>query len=313
MHPKISIIVLNWNTKEFLKNCIGSIRKHINIDTNSYEIIVVDNGSSDGSAKMIKTCFPHVKLIRINANLGFSRGNNIGARHATGKYLLFLNSDTLFIKDTDIQYLIAKIEQDKQIGIITCQLLNYDGSIQKSVRNFPSPLGIFFHHIGLAAVLSKLFRNSIVFNKYLNLNWDHGSEKFVNQPAGAFLIIERELFYTIGGFDEKYFIYFDDVDLCKKTILFGKKIFFAPKSKIIHLGGESEKQVKGGHFFERNKNLILYFRKYHSPKEVLLIKFALFFSIFLRILDRFLRGIFYKEFLYLLREQIRLLVKMWRL
>jgi len=309
MHTKISIIILNWNTKELLKNCIESINKHINIDKVSYEIIVVDNGSSDGSAQMIKTCFLYVKLIENNENLGFSRGNNVGTRQATGRYLLFLNSDTLFIKETNIQYLIDKMEQNKQIGICACQLLNQDGSVQKSVRNFPYPLGIFFHYIGI----SKMFKDVHFFNKYLLLDWKHNQEKNVNQPAGAFLLIRSQLFKQIGGFDERFFIYYDDVDLCKKVILENKKILFSPKSKVIHLGGKSSEQVLGNNFFERNKNLILYYRKYHSNTEVLILKLVLFLVASIRSIDWLLRSIIKRNYFYIFKESVYFLIKIWHL
>lgn len=303
----VSIIILNWNTKLLLKNCLTSIHKYIN--TSNYEIIIVDNNSSDGSAEMVGKNFPDVLLIRNEDNLGFSKGNNIGAKQATKKNLLFLNSDTLFTPQTDIKYLLFIMESRHDIGLTSCQLLNNDGSVQKSVRNFPYPAGVFFQYIGL----SKMLKNNAFFNKYLMLNWEHNRESFISQPSGAFLLISEELFLEIGGFEEKFFMYFDDVDLCKKVTLEGKKIFFTPKCKIIHFGGKSAEQIEGTNFFERNKNLILYYKKYHSSIKVIIMKFLLFIAIIVRCIDWLIRSIFRKKYFYIFKESLNFLIKMWNI
>lgn len=238
-----------------LKKCLASVFEFCK--EQNYEVIVIDNNSSDRTIEMIKQEYPQVKLIALPKNIGFAGANNIGIRQARGDYILLLNPDTEFIEDS-LSRIAVKMEEDKFIGVLGCALVNPNQTLQPSVRRFPtitSQLVILFklHH---------LFPNFL--NHYLRKDFDYlspsdttplprrqagypllpeeGSVVDVDQVMGAFFCVRREVFDKIGLLDDKYFIWFEEVDLCRRAKRAGFKVVYWPGTKIIHHGGQSFKQ-----------------------------------------------------------------------
>ena len=228
----LSIIIVNHNTKELLRNCLQSIYK-AHRPPKGLEIIVVDNGSSDGSPSVVEDQFKDVILVRSKKNLGFAAGNNLGTKKATGKYLLFLNSDTVLKKYSLVKPL-KYIKNHPKVGAITIKLILASGQIDiDNHRGYPTPWSAFCHFFGV----SKLFPQSKTFNSYhLGLQ---GFNRVHTIPvsAGSFLIVKSKLFNTIGRWDEAYYFYGEDIDLCYRINQSGHKIIYYPLVSAIHLKG----------------------------------------------------------------------------
>ena len=204
----LSIIIVNYNVKEFLQNFIHSIYKAAqNI---SYEIIIVDNASDDGSVEFIKEKFPDVKLIANQKNLGFSKANNIGLAQSKGEYLLLLNPDTIVREDT-FEKMISFSKNNPDAGLAGCKILNPDGTFQLACRrSFPGPWTSFCKVTGL----SNLFPNSKLFARYNLTYLDENKTYEVDAISGSFMMFPRKIYEKIGGLDEQFFMYGEDLDFC---------------------------------------------------------------------------------------------------
>ena len=232
----LSIIIVNYNVKEFLLNMLDSVQKATK--TISAEIIVVDNASDDGSVESIKEKFPSVKLIVNEKNVGFGAANNIAMLHASGKYFLLINPDTIVREDTFIK-MISFFEQNPEAGIAGCKVLNADGSLQLACRRgFPGPWTSFTKVMGL----STLFPKSRLFARYNLTYLDENKTYEVDAVSGAFMMLRKEVYDKIGGFDQEFFMYGEDLDLCYRTQQAGYKVFYVHSTEIIHYKGESTKR-----------------------------------------------------------------------
>ncbi len=231
----LSVIIVSWNVKDFLKKCLTSI--FLFIKEVDYEIILVDNASTDGSVEMVQKEFPKVKLIVNKKNFGFAQANNQGIKESKGKYLLILNPDTEFIDDR-IKELIDFLERNSVVGAVGCQILNSDLSLQPSVRRFPSLKAM----LAIQLKLPHLFTVKAV-NHYLAHDFDYRSPQKVEQIMGAFMLIPKTIFKKIGLFDEKFHVWFEEVDLCQRISKAGYQVFYNPAAKIVHYGGKSFQQL----------------------------------------------------------------------
>ena len=232
----LSIIIVNYNVKEFLLNMLDSVQKATK--TISAEIIVVDNASDDGSVESIKEKFPSVKLIVNEKNVGFGAANNIAMLHASGKYFLLINPDTIVREDTFTK-MISFFEQNPEAGIAGCKVLNADGSLQLACRRgFPGPWTSFTKVMGL----STLFPKSRLFARYNLTYLDENKTYEVDAVSGAFMMLRKEVYDKIGGFDQEFFMYGEDLDLCYRTQQAGYKVFYVHSTEIIHYKGESTKR-----------------------------------------------------------------------
>ena len=232
----LSIIIVNYNVKEFLQNLIHSIEKASSNLTK--EIIIIDNASDDGSVDFIKEKFPQIKLIANQTNLGFGKANNIGLKQATGKYILLINPDTLVAEDT-FEKMIQFFESNKNIGLAGCKILNPDGTLQLACRrSFPGPWTSFTKVTGL----SNLFPNSKIFARYNLTYLDENKSYEVDAISGSFMMMRKEVYEKVGGFDEQFFMYGEDLDLCYRIQKAGFKVFYVHSTQIIHYKGESTKR-----------------------------------------------------------------------
>lgn len=251
----LSIIVVNWNTKDFLLRCLESIKVYTK--KTSYEIIVVDNFSSDGSAEMVEENFPDVILIRNKRNEGFGRANNQGLARAKGKYVLFLNSDVA-VNENCLDRMFALMEQNPDVGASACKLTFPDGSLQHSCRQFPS----FKVYLLMLLGLRYSFPRMKIFREYLMLDWDHSDVREVDQIMGSFMFIRKDVLNRVGSFDERFWMYFEEVDLCLRIKRGGWKIVHYPYASAVHFLSRSSEQWGGWkRTHEYQKSLLKYFQK----------------------------------------------------
>lgn len=218
MDLELSIIIVNYETPEETIKCIESIYNTIKIK--DYEVIVVDNCSLDNSESFIMSKFPSIKWININYNSGFGRANNIGAKAAMGKYLLFLNSD-VFVLDKTIMATIEHIKAHPEIGVLGCKLLNDDRTIQKSV----------YHYIG---DYEEVLSNNLIIDYFYK-----PKARRIKAVMGAYMIIPREVFEAVRGFDPDFFMYSEELDLCRRIERLGFKIYYLDSVMAIHKHGFS--------------------------------------------------------------------------
>ncbi len=232
---KLSIIILNYNSGKLLQDCIVSIFEHYKneLDNNQFEIIVVDNASSDDSFGEVSAKYQKIRYIQLPRNLGFGKANNQGVLKAGGDYILFLNPDTIVHAKT-LTRLVAYLDSHERIGIATCKVLLPDGTLDDAChRGFPTPWRALMHFFGIAG----LFPNSRFFNGY-HLGYQHLDEIHeIDACAGAFLLIKREVGIKVGWFDQDYFWYGEDLDLCFNVKAAGYKIVFIPDVSILHHKG----------------------------------------------------------------------------
>jgi len=232
----LSVIIVNYNVKEFLQNLLHSIEK--SSSNISKEIIVIDNASDDGSVEVIKEKFPSIKLIENKINFGFGRANNQGLAIAKGKYILFINPDCIVSEDT-IDKMIFFFESHPECGLAGCKILNSDGTLQLACRrSFPGPWTSFTKVTGL----SNLFPKSRIFARYNLTYLDENKTYEVDAVSGSFMMIRREVYEKVGGFDEQFFMYGEDLDLCYRIQKSGFKVFYVHTTQVIHYKGESTKR-----------------------------------------------------------------------
>ena len=232
----LSVIIVNYNVKEFLKNSLESIRKS-SADLN-VETIVVDNASSDGSVEEISEKYPEVKLIKNQDNVGFGAANNQALEQAEGKYILLLNPDTIVKEDT-FTTLIKFLNEYPDAGIVSCKVLNPDGTLQLACRrSFPGPWTSFTKVTGL----STLFPKSRLFARYNLTYLDENEVNEVDAISGSFMFLKKEVYDKVGGFDKRFFMYGEDLDYCYRIQSAGFKVYYVPLTEIIHYKGESTKR-----------------------------------------------------------------------
>ncbi len=234
----LSVIIVNYNVRHLLVNCIESILAA----TGGYsiEIIVVDNNSFDDSVEFIKKRFnnPAVRIVENKVNYGFAKANNIGAREARGKYLLILNPDTIVREDT-IEKSLRFYESQEKIGAATCKLVLPNGNLDLACRrSFPSPSVAIYRILGL----SKLFPSSKIFARYNLTYLDEDETHEVEAICGAFMLIRKDIYELVGGFDEDYFMYGEDLDICYRIRKAGFRIYYYSGTSVIHFKGESTRK-----------------------------------------------------------------------
>lgn len=229
---ELSIVIVSYNTKEVLRECLLRVREHAkDLD---HETFVVDNASHDGSAKMVSEEFPEVQLIASSKNVGFAAGNNLALRRAHGKFLLLLNSDAYLLPDV-LESTLSFIKERPRCGILGVKLVGEDDVLQPSAREIPSPWQKFLVISGIAS----RFPHSKFLGGPDYSWWDHSEVKEVGWVVGAYFLFRREVAQEIGLLDERYFLYFEEIDYCLQAKRAGWEVLFFPDAKVIHLGGVS--------------------------------------------------------------------------
>ncbi len=258
---KLSVVIICWNDLKVIGDCLASIFAHPhNFDL---EVIVSDNGSSDGSIDFIRQRYPSVRLIENNANLGFARGNNVGIHAARGQYILILNPDTL-IHPGAFNQLIDFADQHPLAGAFGCRVLNADGSFQKPAQVFPSIPRYWLE----AFYLHKLARFSDLFACGEYGGWDGTTSRPIDWQCGCCVMFRSCVLRQIGGFDERFFYHFEEVDLCKRVWEAGYPVLYTPDPVITHLAGQSVNRFPVRFALEKLRNRYRYFHKHFGPQSL---------------------------------------------
>jgi len=252
----ISVIVISFNGRDFIENCVSSVID--SLEGNPYELIIIDNASEDGTVEVIKSLFPQVNLIQNEANYGFAKAVNQGLSEARGEYVLILNQDTKIV-DRAIVKLAERIKQDATIGTIGPRFVGFDGKLQRCGRAFPKYRDLLWEFTGL----SRLFPESRIFSRW-KMGWfDHLTEKEIDQPMGAALMVSGRALNEVGNFDETFGIFFNDVDFCRRIKENGFKNLYYPEAVIMHYVGGSTEKRKPEMILESHRAMYRYFKKYN--------------------------------------------------
>jgi len=287
---KLSVIIVNYNVKYFLEQCLHSVKKAS--ENIHLEVFVVDNNSVDGSVEMVRDKFPEVILIANKKNVGFSVANNQAIRVSKGEYILLLNPDTIVEHDT-FKKVIAFMDNHPNAGGLGIKMVDGQGNfLPESKRGLPTPAVAFYKISGL----SKLFPKSKRFAKYHLGNLDNDETNRVEILAGAFMLLRKSVLDKVGLLDETFFMYGEDIDLSYRIIKAGYDNYYYPEARIIHYKGESTKKGSINYVFVFYNAMVIFAKKHYSQKNArlfsLFINLAIYFRAFLAILDRFAKKIF---------------------
>lgn len=274
--PKLSIVIPSFNTKKVLTDCLESIIK--NTQDLAYEILVVDNGSKDGSLEMLKKYSEkhlRVSLVDAKDNLGFGRANNLGAKRAKGKYLLFLNSDTLILDNALVESFNI-IQKHPHAGAYSCRLLNSDKTFQPSGGHFPTLTSL---------VAWQLFIDDLPFIGDLILSFHPKQHQYdrnqkMDWVTGAFMMVRKDIFDKMGGFDENIFMYTEEMELCYRLAKAGYPTFYTNNPAIIHLGGASSGSYLA--LTMEIKNMLYFWHKHQPIWQIPFVKFSFWVGSLLR-------------------------------
>jgi hypothetical protein len=264
---RISVVIVNWNAKDYLAKCLNSLRSKSKNGFN-IEILVVDNHSSDGSVKMIKDEYPEVVIIENKKNIGFGKANNQAIRKSKGDFILLLNPDTV-IKTNAIEMLISYLKNNNHCGAVGPKIKNDDGTVQyECARRYPTPWTQFT----VETTLYKRFPKSHIFGSYLMTYWNHLNSREVECISGACMMIRRRALDEVGLFDESFFMYGEDVDLCQRIRGAKYKIWYLAEAEIIHHQGKSSEQTPFKMALIARESMVKYFLKHNGLHSVLLYK-----------------------------------------
>jgi GT2 family glycosyltransferase len=284
----VSVIIVNWNTRKMLLDCIESIISQSKFCTT--EIIVVDNGSEDGSQEAIINTFPFVTLINNGINLGFSKANNIGIKYSKGKYICLVNSDVI-LKEGCIDKMYEYMENNPPIGVLGPRILNPNNTLQVTCKHFPS----LWTHIVLSLGIHRVIKNSRLIHADDMEYFDHAIVKDVDFIVGCFMMVRRDALNIVGLMDERFFIYYEEVDWCKRFWKSGWRVTFNPEAKAIHYNAGSSSRNPVRFSVEQQKALLQYWEKHHSRFSNILLICILTVKLILRIVSRYLIGLFLKN------------------
>jgi GT2 family glycosyltransferase len=253
--PALSVVIVNWNGGALLERCLASLAPRLEALDGASEVIVVDNGSTDDSL-LAAELTPRTVVLRNGCNLGFGRACNLGARAATGRHLLFLNPDCE-VRPGSIERCLAELRAE-DVGACGIALADESGRIARSCHRFPRFGHFCLRILGLAFVSSRL-RDSAMND------WDHARDADVDHVIGAFYALRREVFERVGGFDERFFMYLEDLDLSLRIHRHGLRIRFLAAPASFHLGGGVSRQIKARRLFYATRSRILYAFKHFAP------------------------------------------------
>ncbi|MGV2884427.1 MULTISPECIES: glycosyltransferase family 2 protein [Paenibacillus] len=255
-----SIIIVNYNTRQLTLDCLESV--YASLSSYSYEIIVVDNASHDGSVEAIREAYPEVRLIANYGNTGFAVANNQGMEISKGRYILLLNSDTVVQPDT-LHTMIYFMDRHPGMGASGCKVILPDGSLDKACkRGFPTPSASFYYAFGI----SRLFPDRPKFNQYQLGHLSPDDEYPVDCLVGAFMLVRRETIEQVGGLDETFFMYGEDIDWCYRIKEAGWGIFYYPRTYIVHYKGGSARRKPLKITYEFHRAMWVFHRKHYAKK-----------------------------------------------
>lgn len=271
--PDLCIGIVTWNSSGVISECLGALHAD-NQRTKRYQVVVVDNASSDTTTSIIGRLFPDARLVVNQSNRGFATAMMQAFRNAPARYYLMLNPDTVVSPDV-LYRMIEYMDKHRGVGIASCKLQNVDGSVQHSVRHFPTLRNQLFDAIGLA----RLFPKHEILGGFYWSWFDYNEEQEVEQVSGALAIIRAETMEMLGGLDESFFVYFEDIDLCYRARQQDWKVMYVPQYTALHVGGDSSRQVIDKRVIYRYESMYRYFLKHHPGDASRLKWVILLFSI----------------------------------
>lgn len=271
----LSVVIVSYNVRDLLGVCLESIRAGLKEESGTpanklnTEVIVVDSSSTDDTTELVRTRFPWARLIEPGRNVGFSKGNNIGMEASRGRYVLSLNPDTRVIGPAPAK-MVGYMEAHPQVGALGPQLLNDDGSVQSSRRRFPTLWTAFFESTWLQpiaprAVLDRYYMRDKLDTETTAVDWVHG----------AAVMVRREVLDQVGGLDEGFFMYSEELDWQRRIQSAGWEIVYYPEAQIVHYGGKSSDQVVAQTHVRFQNSKIRYFRKYHGTLTAFVLRLFL--------------------------------------
>ena len=269
---ELSITICSWNTQDDLRLCLQSLSAVK--EEASFEVIVVDNNSEDGSPKMVESEFPWVRLEGLSRNLGFTGGQNYALSRRLGEHALLLNSDTI-VHPGALRTLLDYVRDHPKVGIVGPKLLNSDGSLQFSCRRFPNPVAALFRN----TLLGRLFPKNRFAREYLMQDFDHGQPSSVDWLSGAAMLGTKDLMHKIGLLDESYFMFCEDTDWCFRAWQNGFEVHYVPTSVITHACGKSTDKAPNRMIDRHHRSMLLFYKKNMLPKLNPVVRpFALAFA-----------------------------------
>lgn len=267
--PRLSTIIVTWNSQDHIRPCLDSLFSQ----GQELEVIAVDNGSQDSTLGILKAFGANIQVIANMQNMGFARAVNQGLKQASGDYILLLNPDTVMTPGA-LETMTGFLAENPDIWALGPQLLNPDGSVQPSCRQFPDPMIIFYEFTGL----SRLFPKSKTFGRWRMGYFDHLTPALVDQPMGACLMVRKKVLEEVGLLDEENFpMFFNEVDWCLRISRTGGKLYFLPQAKVYHHHGVSTSRAKKAMIISSHQSLARYFSK-HYPNQ--------FSTLLIRIMSR---------------------------
>ncbi|MFO8129813.1 MAG: glycosyltransferase [Bacteroidales bacterium] len=284
---KLSVVIVNYNVKHFLDQCLNSVRKASQgMDS---EIFVVDNNSVDGSVRMVRDKYPEVRLLANKENLGFAKANNLAIRQAVGEYILLLNPDTV-VEDDTFQKVVRFMDDHPDAGGLGVKMIDGKGNfLPESKRGLPTPRVAFYKIFGL----SRLFPKSRIFGKYHLGYLDKEETHKIDILSGAFMLLRKQALVKTGLLDEDFFMYGEDIDLSHRITNAGYNNYYFPGTRIIHYKGESTKKSSINYVFVFYNAMVIFARKHFSQKNARIFSFLIHLAIYLRasvaIMSRFFR------------------------
>ncbi|MEZ4643915.1 MAG: glycosyltransferase family 2 protein [Chloroflexota bacterium] len=281
--PDLSIIIVNWNVCDLLRACLHAVER--GRGALDVEVIVVDSASGDGSVAMLQREFPWVRLIACAENVGFPKGNNLGLAAANGRFLYLLNPDTEIVGDA-LAVMVQYMVQHPDVGVLGAQLLYPDGRIQSSRRRFPTlATGIFestwLQPLAPARLLRQYYAQDLRDDEVADVDW----------VMGASMMTRREVLEQVGGMDEAYFMYSEELDWCRRIRDAGWRVVYLPTAQVVHYEGKSSEQAVTARHINFNRAKLRYFRKYHGRFPTLILRLILLSNYGWQLVVEFMKGV----------------------
>lgn len=282
MTTRVGIVIVNWNSGTQISDCVDSIAKYRgDVDVS---VVVIDNGSQDGSDELVEG-IPGVKLVRAGANLGFAKACNLGAAQVgSAEYLLFLNPDAAVLEGT-LAGVVKFMNQpsSKSVGVCGVALVDQNRHVWRSCARFPTPMRLACASIGLDRVKPS-------FGTFMT-EWDHAESRIVEQVIGAFFFVRREVFQRLSGFDERFFVYFEEVDFAMRAAHVGARTMYLASVQAFHAGGGTSNQVRARRLFYSLRSRLLFSSKHFSlPGQIAVMSATLLLEPLTRIGYCIVRG-----------------------
>lgn len=255
----VAIAIINYNTREHLRACIKSV-----LSEDPHEVVIVDNISTDGSVDMVRAEFPQVMVYVNKVNSGYGAAANQAVASCTSKYILLLNSDTLLLPRT-LHTLSRYLDLNPRAGIVGPRLINPDGTLQASCFPFPTPIDMVIEESGLRRWIQRV---PSLRDRYLR-TWSHSYDRIVPWVKGAALLIRRDAFDAVGGFDELFFMYFEEADLCYRMQAAGWQIHFSPAATICHIGGASTERFRAEMMIKLYASTMRFYQQHYSKLRLI--------------------------------------------